>query len=55
VRGTTGLAYAITTPTADAFVAKFSPAGEMLFATYLGGNLDDGANGLALDPDGTST
>lgn len=51
-RAAAGLAYAITTPTVDSFVAKFNPAGEMLFSTYLGGQGDDRATALALDPDG---
>jgi uncharacterized protein (TIGR03437 family) len=35
--------------TCDAFVAKFGPDGTMLWATYLGGILDDWATGVALD------
>ena len=38
--------------TGDAFVAKFSPAGALVFSTYLGGSLDDLAIGIALDPSG---
>jgi hypothetical protein len=36
----------------DAFVAKFSPTGALVYATYLGGGLDDRANGLAVDATG---
>src|SRR6202021_1547206 len=35
--------------TCDAFVAKFAPDGTMLWATYLGGILDDWATGVAVD------
>jgi uncharacterized protein (TIGR03437 family) len=35
--------------TCDAFVAKFGPDGAMLWATYLGGILDDWATGVAVD------
>jgi hypothetical protein len=35
--------------TCDAFVAKVSPRGRVLWATYLGGILDDWATGIALD------
>jgi hypothetical protein len=34
----------------DAFVAKFNPQGSaLLFSTFLGGNSDDGAQGVAVD------
>jgi hypothetical protein len=37
----------------DGFVAKLNPAGSvLLWSTYLGGNGDDRANALALDPSG---
>jgi len=36
----------------DAFVAKLDPTGHLLFSTWLGGNGDDSAHGLAVDPDG---
>ena len=36
----------------DAFVAKFSPAGALVFSTYLGGSNDDVASGVALDTAG---
>jgi len=36
----------------DAFVVKISPEGTPLWSTYLGGVLDDGAAGLAVDADG---
>ena len=37
----------------DAFVAKFSPSGQLLYATYLGGNSADEARALAVDGSGT--
>jgi hypothetical protein len=33
----------------DAYAAKLSPEGEYLWSTYLGGDGDDGGNGVALD------
>ncbi|WP_347243951.1 SBBP repeat-containing protein [Thermogutta sp.] len=36
----------------DAFVVKLSPEGTPLWSTYLGGTLDDGAAGVAVDADG---
>jgi hypothetical protein len=36
----------------DAFVAKFSPAGSLIFSTYLAGTLDDTGEGIALDAEG---
>lgn len=36
----------------DAFVVKISPEGAPLWSTYLGGTLDDGAAGVAVDADG---
>ena len=36
----------------DAFVAKISPAGQIIWATYLGGLIDDWASGVALDSAG---
>jgi len=38
--------------TCDAFVAKLGPNGAVIWATFLGGILDDGATGIALDPAG---
>jgi photosystem II stability/assembly factor-like uncharacterized protein len=35
--------------TSDAFVAKLGPDGKVVWATFLGGILDDGATGIALD------
>jgi uncharacterized repeat protein (TIGR01451 family) len=35
--------------TANAFIAKFNPAGALLFATYLGGNGTDYAVGIGVD------
>ena len=37
---------------ADAFVAKLSPDGQLLWSTYIGGSARDWANALALDPAG---
>ena len=36
----------------DAFVAKFSPTGALIYLTYLGGSADDGASALAVDSAG---
>lgn len=36
----------------DAFVAKYSSAGALLWATYYGGSGGDGARGIAVDPHG---
>jgi hypothetical protein len=36
----------------DAFIAKFSPKGELLASTYLGGSDDEGAYGVAVDKEG---
>jgi len=38
----------------DAFVAKFSPAGTLLYLTYLGGSGDDAATAVAVDPSGNA-
>ena len=35
----------------DATVSKFTPTGELIFSTYLGGSADDWANCVALDED----
>ncbi len=36
----------------DAIFAKFGTAGQLLFSTYLGGSVSDGANAIALSPAG---
>lgn len=36
----------------DGFVAKLSPAGDLLWATYLGGSEWDGVNAMCMAPDG---
>jgi hypothetical protein len=38
----------------DAFAAKLSPSGELLYATYLGGAADDEARGIAVDAAGAA-
>ncbi len=38
----------------DAFIAKFGTQGSLLYATYLGGSLDDGAQGIAADAAGNA-
>jgi uncharacterized protein (TIGR03437 family) len=38
----------------DAFVAKISPGGTLVFATYLGGTGDDSGSGIAVDPSGAT-
>ena len=38
--------------TCDAFIAKLGPGGKVIWATYLGGILDDWATGVALDSAG---
>jgi uncharacterized protein (TIGR03437 family) len=40
--------------TGDAFVAKYSPAGALVYLTYLGGSGDDVASGIAVDPAGNA-
>ena len=40
--------------TANAFVAKFDPAGALIYCTYVGGNRDDKANSIAVDHDGNA-
>jgi uncharacterized protein (TIGR03437 family) len=43
-----GLTATIALP-GDGFVAKFSPAGTLLYLTYIGGSRDDIVNGIAVD------
>src|SRR3984885_14241171 len=38
----------------DAFVAKFTPAGSLVYVTYLGGSGDDLAGSIAVDPAGNA-
>lgn len=39
----------------DVFVAKFSPDGSsLIYSTYLGGNEEEWANGIAVDPSGSA-
>ncbi len=44
--------FAIVRRSSDAFVAKLSPSGDMIWSTFLGGVHDETATGLALDPNG---
>ena len=39
-------------PAGDAFVSKFSPLGAVIWSTYVGGSLSDGAFAIALDGGG---
>ena len=41
------------TPT-DAFVLKLNPSGTLVYSTYLGGDGDDSANGIAVDGSGNA-
>jgi hypothetical protein len=45
-------AFVISTTLADGFVAALSPAGALVYATYLGGRQTDFGYGLARTPDG---
>jgi hypothetical protein len=45
-------AYALRTPSTDAFVAKISSKGEVLWATYLGGSDTDAAVAMTADAQG---
>jgi uncharacterized protein (TIGR03437 family) len=38
----------------DAFIAKFSPSGTLVYLTYLGGSADDGASAIAVDTSGNA-
>jgi outer membrane protein assembly factor BamB len=38
----------------DAFLAKVSPTGNLLFSTFLGGDNEDGGNDVAIDSDGNA-
>ena len=53
--GTCPATNAPTTPCTDAFVAQLNPSGSALtHSTYLGGNKNDSATGIALDPGGNA-
>jgi hypothetical protein len=49
-----GLTAAAGTFTGDGFVAKFSPAGKLLYLTYLGGSRDDGIAAITVDAAGNA-
>ena len=49
---TAGAAQTTFGRTSDAFIAKLGPDGKLIWATYLGGILDDWVTGLALDSAG---
>jgi Beta-propeller repeat len=38
----------------DAFVAKFSEAGQLVYSTFLGGDLEDAGRGIAVDQNGSA-
>src|SRR5262249_44463852 len=38
----------------DAFITKFSPAGKLVYSTYLGGSAQDNATAIAVDPAGNA-
>jgi hypothetical protein len=44
----------VSAPCTDAFVFELSPTGSTVYLTYLGGNNDDGAFGVALDTSGNA-
>ncbi|HEX6895895.1 MAG TPA: hypothetical protein VF146_11515 [Bryobacteraceae bacterium] len=45
--------FAVVEPTGDAFVVKLDPDGQIVYATYFGGNSNDAATGLAVGADGS--
>lgn len=49
---TTSGAYDRVSPGGDAFVAKFSPSGALIYSTFLGGSGFDRANGITVDSQG---
>ncbi len=51
---TTGALRATLSGTANAVVAKLSPSGQVIYATYLGGSTYDQANGIAIDGSGNA-
>lgn len=51
---TAGAYRATGSGSSDAFVAKFSPTGALLYATYLGGSSEDVAYGIAVDSSGNA-
>jgi hypothetical protein len=42
-------------PSNDAFVTKLSPAGALIYSTYIGGSNDDNSNAIAVDSSGNVT
>jgi hypothetical protein len=51
-RGAANTVLAATAGASDAFVAKWSPSGSLVYSTYLGGYADDEAAGIAVDSNG---
>jgi hypothetical protein len=51
----TNALYAIKAPGRDAFLTRLSPAGSLLFSTFLGGNGDDEGWAVAVDDLGAAT
>jgi photosystem II stability/assembly factor-like uncharacterized protein len=51
---TPSIVYAGSNSGADAFVAKFNPAGSLLYSTYVGGNESEIGNGIAVDASGNA-
>ena len=46
--------YGVSSPCSDAFVLKMNTAGKIVYSTYLGGNGNDWATGIAVDKTGNA-